>query len=102
MSDTNEITEGGKRSTWMDLVARTREANPGKNLSAVLKIASKTYKKSSKKSSKKTSKKSKRGGAMNPAPLTGGGEMEGMASGPAATGGRRRRGSRKSRGTRRR
>ncbi len=47
-------TDGGKRSAWMAHVKKTMRANKGKPLSAVLKMAKKTY------------KKSRRGGA-NPA-----------------------------------
>ena len=74
---------GGKRSAWMTHVKKTMKANKGKPLSAVLKMAKKTYKKSMK------------GGAAL-SPMT-------VESAPAATqkAGRRRRGSKKSRkGTR--
>lgn len=37
--------EGGKRSAWMSHVKKTMKANKGKPLSAVLKMAAKTYKK---------------------------------------------------------
>jgi hypothetical protein len=40
--------EGGKRSAWMTHVKKTMKANKGKPLSAVLKMAKKTYKKSMK------------------------------------------------------
>lgn len=39
---------GGKRSAWMTHVKKTMKANKGKPLSAVLKMAKKTYKKSMK------------------------------------------------------
>jgi hypothetical protein len=39
-------TTGGKRSAWMTHVKKTMKANKGKPLSAVLKMAKKTYKKS--------------------------------------------------------
>jgi hypothetical protein len=39
---------GGKRSAWMSHVKKTMKANKGKPLSAVLKMAKKTYKKSMK------------------------------------------------------
>lgn len=62
-------TTGGKRSAWMAHVKATMRAHKGKPLSAVLKMAKKTYK--------------KKGGAS----IT-----------PAAVGGRRsRRGTRRSR-----
>ena len=41
----SEIQEGGKRSAWMTHVKKTMKANKGKPLSAVLKMAAKTYKK---------------------------------------------------------
>lgn len=37
--------KGGKRSAWMSHVKKTMKANKGKPLSAVLKMAAKTYKK---------------------------------------------------------
>lgn len=40
-----EPTTGGKRSAWMSHVKKTMKANKGKPLSAVLKMAKKTYKK---------------------------------------------------------
>lgn len=40
--------EGGKRSAWMTHVKKTMKANKGKPLSAVLKMAKKTYKKTRK------------------------------------------------------
>jgi hypothetical protein len=54
--------EGGKRSAWMSHVKKTMRANKGKPLSAVLKMAAKTY------------KKTMRGGgiASTAAPLSGG------------------------------
>jgi hypothetical protein len=68
----------------MKHVKRTMKANKGMKLGAALKLASKTF------------KKSKRGGALTPLPL-GGGEGSAVPEGAAAVGGRRRRGSRKSR-----
>lgn len=55
-------TTGGKRSAWMTHVKKTMKANKGKPLSAVLKMAKKTY------------KKSRRGGgvAETASPLAGG------------------------------
>ena len=75
--------QGGKRSAWMTHVKKTMKANKGKPLSAVLKIAAKSYKKTAK-VSKKGSKKTVRrmfklfgGGSAGPgastaAPLSGG------------------------------
>ena len=78
--------EGGKRSAWMTHVKKTMRAHKGMKLGAVLKMASKTF------------KKSKRGGgALTPMPLTGGGVAS--TASPLA-GGRRRRGSRKTRKSR--
>lgn len=71
-----EATTGGKRSAWMTHVKKTMKANKGKPLSAVLKMAKKTY------------KKTRKGGALSPMPVSG-------ESGPIA-GGRRHR-SRKTR-----
>jgi len=67
MSDNGEIPEGGKRSAWMTHVKKTMKANKGKPLSAVLKMAKKTY------------KKTRKGGAG------------GVAAGAASLGGRRRK-----------
>jgi hypothetical protein len=80
--ENNTAQEGGKRSAWMSHVKKTMRANKGKSLSQVLKMAKKTY------------KKSRKGGNQN--------EMMGgsVPLTPAAVGGRRRRGSRKSRGSR--
>lgn len=50
---------GGKRSAWMTHVKATMRANKGKPLSAVLKMAKKTYKK-------------KGGAVLTPAPAVGG------------------------------
>ena len=44
---------GGKKSAWMSHVKKTMRANKGKPLSAVLKMAAKTYKKTAKVSKKK-------------------------------------------------
>ena len=45
--------EGGKKSAWMTHVKKTMRANKGKPLSAVLKMAAKSYKKTAKVSKKK-------------------------------------------------
>jgi hypothetical protein len=56
MDKTGNMQEGGKRSAWMTHVKKTMKANKGKPLSAVLKMAAKTYKKTA-----KVSKKTRRG-----------------------------------------
>ena len=48
--------EGGKKSAWMTHVKKTMRANKGKPLSAVLKMAAKSYKKTAKVSKKKKSR----------------------------------------------
>ncbi len=54
----------GKRSAWLAHVKKTMKAHKGKPLSAVLKMAKKTYKKTA----KKTARKSRRGGSrLSPA-----------------------------------
>ena len=89
-----EPTEGGKRSAWMTHVKKTMRANKGKPLSAVLKMAKKTYKKSKRGGN---TDEGMMGGALSPMPLSGGA----VPLTPAPVGGRRRRGSRKTRkGTR--
>jgi hypothetical protein len=81
--------EGGKRSAWMTHVKKTMRAHKGMKLMQVLKMAKKTY------------KKSRRGGASAVVPHPVGGEGSGAPAGAAPVGGRRvRKGSRKSRGTR--
>ena len=83
MSDM-DVQEGGKQSAWMAHVKKTMKANKGKPLSAVLKMAKKTY------------KKSKKGGALTPAPVS-----AAPAEGATQKAGRRRRGGKKTRkGTR--
>jgi hypothetical protein len=47
---------GGKKSAWMTHVKKTMRANKGKPLSAVLKMAAKSYKKTAKVSKKKKSR----------------------------------------------
>ena len=85
MADAEESMEGGKRSAWMTHVKKTMRAHKGMKLGAVLKMASKTF------------KKSKKGGALSPLPLSGGGAP--LTPSPLS-GGRRRRGSRKTRKSR--
>jgi hypothetical protein len=84
----DEMAGGKKRSPWMTHVKKTMRANRGMKLGQVLKLASKTF------------KKSRRGGAaLSPHPY--GGQEGGAAPlTPASVGGRRRRGSRKSRKSR--
>lgn len=77
MESTPEM-EAGKRNSWMTHLNKFRRANKGMSLSKAMKMAKKTY------------KKTRKGGALSPMPLTGGG---GVIS-PASVGGRRR-GSRK-------
>jgi hypothetical protein len=62
MSEPMNGQTAGKRSAWMTHVKKTMRANKGKPLSAVLKMAAKTY------------KKTMRGGgvASTAAPLSGG------------------------------
>lgn len=48
--------KGGKKSAWMTHVKKTMRANKGKPLSAVLKMAAKSYKKTAKVSKKKKSR----------------------------------------------
>jgi hypothetical protein len=57
MDKTGNMQEGGKRSAWMTHVKKTMRANKGKPLSAVLKMAAKTYKKTAKVSKKKTARR---------------------------------------------
>jgi hypothetical protein len=65
MSESAAPMEGGKkRSAWMSHVKKTMRANKGKPLSAVLKMAKKTY--------KKTMRGGGGGVASTAAPLSGG------------------------------
>ena len=50
------LLKGGKKSAWMSHVKQTMRANKGKPLSAVLKMAAKSYKKTAKVSKKKKSR----------------------------------------------
>jgi hypothetical protein len=92
----NNSQDGGKRSAWMTHVKKTMRANKGKPLSAVLKMAAKTYKKTAKVSKKGSKKNARRmfklfGGvttSAGPGASTAG-ELGGQ------TGGRRRRGGNK-------
>lgn len=70
---------GGKRSKWMAHVKKTMRANKGKSLSAVLKMAAKSYKKGG---AEEVEEPMMGGSALTPLPLNGG---------------RRRRGSKKTR-----
>lgn len=81
MSDSTESAmAGGKRSKWMTHLKKTMRAHPGKSLGAVMKMAAKTYKKGG-------AEEPMMGGAapLTPLPLSGG---------------RRRRGSKKTRKSR--
>jgi hypothetical protein len=89
--------EGGKKSAWMSHVKKTMRANKGKPLSAVLKMAAKSYKKTAKVSKKKKSRGMFKlfGGATTsagPDASTAGsvGQMEGMGN-YGSMGGRRRK-----------
>jgi hypothetical protein len=77
---------GGKRSAWMMHVKKTMRAHKGKSLSAVLKMASKTF--------KKTRKGMRGGGASSAGP---GASTAGSVGGQEG-GRRRRRGTRSRRG----
>lgn len=59
--------EGGKRNSWLSHVKKTMKAHKGKSFKAVLKMAKKTYKKSSKKG----------GSRLSPLPLEGGRKRRG-------------------------
>lgn len=72
-------TKRGPPSDWMRHVKETLKANKGMKLGAALKMASKTFK--------------RKGGALSPAPVTGGGG--GVASTAGAVGGRRTRKAKK-------
>jgi hypothetical protein len=88
MDKTGDIQEGGKRSAWMTHVKKTMKANKGKPLSAVLKMAAKTYKKTAKvvkKGSKKTRRMFKLFGGMTTS------AAPGASSAAPLTGGRRRK-----------
>ncbi len=69
---------GGKRSKWMAHVKKTMKAHKGKSLKQVLKLAGKTYKKTG-------------GASLSPA------DYSGAAPAAPTEGGRRRRGTRKTR-----
>ncbi len=84
MADMTDDSKLGGASSWMRHVKKTMRAHKGMKLGAALKLAYKTF------------KKSKRGGGLTPLPLAGGdGPL--APAGASAVGGRRRRGSRKSR-----
>jgi len=97
--DDNKGNMGGKRSAWMTHVKKTMRANKGKPLSAVLKMAAKTYKKTAKVSKKKTRGMFKLYGGMTTSAGPGASTADelvrqtGGMYGPM--GGRRRRGSKK-------
>ena len=92
-AETETSMKGGK-GAWMAHVKKTMRANKGKSLMQVLKMAKKTYKKSK----KGGNTEEMMGGALSPMPLSGGAAP--LTPQPL-NGGRRRRGSRKTRkGTR--
>jgi hypothetical protein len=77
MADEVSAMSGGKkRNSWMTHMNKTRRANPGKSLGAIMKMAKKTYKK----------------GGADEEPMMGGSALT-----PLPLNGGRRRGSRKSR-----
>lgn len=85
---------GGKRSKWMAHVKKTMKAHKGKSLKQVLKLAGKTYKKTGGAGPGFASEAgfAKRGGAsLSPA------DYSGAAPAAPTEGGRRRRGTRKTR-----
>jgi hypothetical protein len=91
----NDNQNAGKRSAWMTHVKKTMRANKGKPLSAVLKMAAKTYKKTakvSKKGSKKTRGMFKLFGGMTTSAGPGASTADELVR---QTGGSRRRGSKK-------
>jgi hypothetical protein len=58
--------EGGKKNSWLSHVKKTLKANKGKSFKAILKMAKKTY------------KSSKKGGSrLSPLPLEGGRKRRG-------------------------
>jgi hypothetical protein len=78
MADEVSAMSGGKkRNSWMTHMNKTRRANPGKSLGAIMKMAKKTYKK----------------GGADEEPMMGGASLSPLP----LNGGRRRRGSRKTR-----
>jgi hypothetical protein len=81
--------QGGKRSAWMTHVKKTMKANKGKPLSAVLKMAAKTYKKTAKVSKKGSKKTVRRMFKL----FGGGSEGPGASTAAPLSGGRRRGGS---------
>jgi hypothetical protein len=84
---------GGKKSAWMTHVKKTMRANKGKPLSAVLKMAAKSYKKTAKVSKKKKSRGMfgmYGGGGVASTAGEVGGQMEGMGN-YGSMGGRRRK-----------
>ena len=96
--DDNKGNMGGKRSAWMTHVKKTMRANKGKPLSAVLKMAAKTYKKTAKVSKKKTRGMFKLYGGVTTSAGPGAstaGELGGQTGGMYGSMGGRRRGSKK-------
>lgn len=83
----DEEIKGGKRSAWMAHVKKTMKAHPNLSLKAALKLASKT-------------RKSMKGGSGTVTPLPIAGGPAEAPAGASLVGGRRRRGSRKTRKSR--
>jgi hypothetical protein len=88
MADEVSAMSGGKkRNSWMTHMNKTRRANPGKSLGAIMKMAKKTYKKGG------ADEEPMMGGApLTPLPLSGGASLS-----PQPLNGGRRRASRKTR-----
>ena len=86
MADSAESMAGGKRSKWMTHVKKTMKAHKGVPLSKVLKMAKKTYKGGA-------GIAQDRAVAAMPIEMRGGGALSPLP----LNGGRRRRGSRKTR-----
>jgi hypothetical protein len=84
--------DGGKKSAWMTHVKKTMRANKGKPLSAVLKMAAKSYKKTAKVSKKKKNRGmfGMYGGGGVASTAGSVGQMEGMGN-YGSMGGRRRK-----------
>jgi hypothetical protein len=88
MADEVSAMSGGKkRNSLMTHMNKTRRANPGKSLGAIMKMAKKTYKKGG------ADEEPMMGGAsLSPLPLNGGASLS-----PQPLSGGRRRASRKTR-----
>jgi hypothetical protein len=67
-AEVSAMSGGKKRNSWMTHMNKTRRANPGKSLGAIMKMAKKTYKKGG------ADEEPMMGGAspLTPLPLNGG------------------------------